>query len=94
MMQSDDGSEFSVWFTEHIGKMGISHRHIRVRKNNDNGHIERFNRTLQEECLNKVNYNPKSFQKAINGYLPYYNNERLHFGLKFLTPLEWLQAIG
>ncbi len=94
MIQSDHGSEFSVWFTEHTGKLGINHRHIRVRKNNDNGHIERFNRTLQEECLNKVNQNPKSFQKAINDYLPYYNNERLHFGLKFLTPLEWLQAIG
>jgi len=94
MIQSDHGSEFSTWFSEHLGKMGINHRHIRVRKSNDNGHIERFNRTIQEECLNKVNQNPKSFQKAINKYLPYYNNEWVHLGLQFLTPLEWLQAIG
>jgi len=94
MIQSDHGSEFSTWFTEHMGKLGISHRHIRVRKSNDNGHIERFNRTLQEECLNKVNFNPESFQRAINEYLPYYNNERLHLGLHFKTPLECVQAIG
>ncbi len=94
MIQSDHGSEFSAWFTEHLGKLGIAHRHIRVRKSNDNGHIERFNRTLQEECLNKVNQNPKSFQKAINIYMPYYNNERLHLGINFITPLEWVQAIG
>lgn len=94
MMQSDHGSEFSTWFTENIGKLGISHRHIRIRKSNDNAHIERFNRTLQEECLNTVNQNPKSFQKAINDYLPYYNNQRLHFGLNLSTPLEWLKAIG
>ena len=94
IMQSDHGSEFSVWFTENLGKLGINHRHIRVRKSNDNGHIERFNRTLQEECLNKVNQNPKAFQKAINEYLPYYNNERLHLGLKFKTPVECVQAIG
>ena len=94
MMQSDHGSEFSTWFTEHISKLGISHRHIRVRKPNDNGHLERFNRTLQEECLNKVNQNPKRFQEAIDEYLPYYNNQRLHLSLKFLTPHEWLQAIG
>jgi len=94
MMQSDHGSEFSIWFTEHLSKLGISHRHIRVRKSNDNGHIERFNRTLQEECLNKVNQNPKSFQKAINIYMPYYNKERLHLGIKFKTPLERVQAIG
>jgi len=94
MIQSDHGQEFSSWFTERVGKLEVAHRHSRVRKPNDNGHLERFNRTLQEECLNKVNQNPKSFQKAINEYLPYYNNDRLHLSLKFLTPHEWLQAIG
>jgi len=94
MIQSDHGSEFSVWFTEHIKKLGIAHRHSRVRKNNDNGHIERFNRTLQEECLDKVGQNPESFQKAINEYLPYYNNQRLHLGLNFKTPIECVQAAG
>ena len=88
MIQSDHGSEFSTWFTEHLNKLGISHRHIRVRKPNDNGHLERFNRTLQEECLNKVNQNPKRFQEAINIYMPYYNKERLHLGINYLTPLQ------
>ena len=88
MIQSDHGSEFSVWLTEHLKKLGIAHRHIRVRKSNDNGHIERFNRTLQEECLNKASYNPKSFQNAINIYMPYYNKERLHLGINFKTPQQ------
>jgi len=94
MLQSDHGSEFSVWFTEHVGKLGINHRHIRVRKSNDNGHIERFNRTIQEECLSKISQNPKSFQEAITDYIIYYNDQRLHLGINFLTPLEWLKAIG
>lgn len=94
MIQSDHGPEFSAWFTERLSKLSISHRHSRVRRPNDNGHIERFNRTLQEECLKKINQNPKRFQEAINKYLPYYNNQRLHLSLKFLTPHEWLQAIG
>jgi transposase InsO family protein len=94
MIQSDHGQEFSTWFTEHLIKSGSKHRHSRVRKPNDNGHVERFNRTLKEECLNKVSYNPKSFQKAINEYLPYYNKQRLHLGLNFKTPAECVQAIG
>ncbi|MEW5908042.1 MAG: integrase core domain-containing protein, partial [Patescibacteria group bacterium] len=66
-----------------------NHRHSRVRKANDNGHIERFNRTLKEECLNKVwPINPFVYQKAIDNYLPYYNNQRLHLGLNFRTPAE------
>jgi len=94
MIQSDHGQEFSTWFTENLGKLDIKHRHSRVRKPNDNGHVERFNRTLKEECLNKVNFNPKSFQKAIDEYLPYYNKQRLHLGLNFKTPVECVQAIG
>lgn len=95
MIQSDHGQEFSTWFTENLKKqLHITHRHSRVRKKNDNGHVERFNRTLEDECLYKVNCNPKRYQQAITEYLPYYNNERLHLGINFLTPLERLQAIG
>lgn len=87
MIQSDHGQEFSTWFTEHIQLLGLAHRHSRVRKKNDNAHIERFNRTLEDECLYKTCYNPKAYQKAIDAYLPYYNNERLHLGINYLTPL-------
>jgi len=89
-LQSDHGPEFSTYFSEQIG---LPHRHIRVRKPNDNAHLERFNRTLQEECLNNVYPSVKSYQKAISEYLPYYNNERLHLGLDFKTPIERSQAI-
>ena len=95
MIQTDHGSEFSCWFTEQVRKLGIAHRHSRVRQANDNGYIERFLRTLQEECLRKVYpVTPTSYQRAINAYLPYYNNQRLHLGLNFLTPLKCVQAIG
>lgn len=91
MLQSDHGSEFSTYFTEQIR---VSHRHSRVRQPNDNGHLERFNRTIQEECLNNVRINPRSYQRAIDEYLPYYNNERLHMSLNFKTPSECFQALG
>lgn len=88
MLQSDHGSEFSTWFTEHVKKQGVAHRHSRVRKPNDNGHLERFNRTLQEECLNKMPPLPAAYQSAIRSYLPYYNNQRLHLGINLKTPLQ------
>ena len=89
-LQTDHGPEFSTYFSDQIG---LPHRHIRVRKPNDNAHLERFNRTLQEECLNHVSPNPKSYQKAISEYLPYYNNERLHLGLNLKTPLNRFQGV-
>lgn len=46
--QSDHGPEFGKYFTR---KIQNRHRHSRIRKPNDNAHIERFNRTIQDELL-------------------------------------------
>lgn len=90
MIQSDHGSEFSQWFTTHAG---ITHRHSRVRKPNDNAHLERFNRTIQEECLYYLKQEPRIYQSAIRKYLPFYNNERPHLGLALKSPSKCFQAI-
>lgn len=88
MVQTDNGSEFSTYFTEHVRKQKLAHRHTRVRQSNDNAHIERFNRTIQEECLDKIYPSIPEYRKAIRKYLPYYNNERLHLSLNLLTPIQ------
>ena len=87
VIQSDHGSEFSQQFSEHVCSV---HRHSRVRRPNDNAHLERFNRTIQEECLDKADKTVNDFNKALKTYLPYYNEKRLHFGLKLQTPLQIL----
>ena len=90
VVQSDHGPEFTQWFTDQIGLLGIAHRHSRVRKSNDNAHIERFNRSIQEEALDKVPVDFRAYQKAVKHYLRYYNGERMHMGIDFLTPLQKL----
>lgn len=93
-IQSDHGSEFSQHFSERIK---IIHRHSRIRKPNDNSYLERFNRTLQEECLRNLPINVRIFNKAMSVYLNYYNRERLHMGINFQTPnqlIKCFQAIG
>lgn len=91
MIQTDHGSEFATWFTHSLKAKDIGHRHSRVRKPNDNAHIERFNRTIQEECLDRTAHTLKDFRVALNQYLKYYNSERLHMGLNYHTPMEVLR---
>jgi transposase InsO family protein len=91
-LQSDHGSEFSLWFTKRINEYGLAHRHSRVRTPSDNGHLERFNRTLQEECIGGIPRNLKAWRKEIPEYLRYYNNERPHMALEMKTPLEVMQS--
>ena len=46
VVRTDNGPEFGKWFTDHCR---TKHRHNHPRSPNENGHLERFNRTLQEE---------------------------------------------
>ena len=93
-IQSDNGAEFTQHFTERIKTL---HRHSRIRKPNDNSYIERFNRTLKEECLGNFQRDVTIFNRALPYYLEFYNTERLHMGIDFKTPnslVQCFQAIG
>jgi len=89
-IQSDHGSEFSKRFTKMLSASGYIHRHSRVRTPSDNGHLERFNRTLQDECLKQIPRSLKSWKKEIPEYLVWYNSKRPHMALGMKTPLEIL----
>lgn len=91
-LQSDHGPEFSKWFTKRLTEQGLAHRHSRVRTPNDNGHLERFNRTIQEECLARCGRSLSSWQRAIPEYLAFYNRERPHLALDMQSPLEVVQS--
>lgn len=86
MLQSDHGPEFSNWFVARISK---NHRYTRIGKPNDNAHIERVNRTIQEECLDKLPNNVSKINCELKKYLRYYNHERLHLSLNLKTPFQF-----
>lgn len=87
MLQSDHGPEFSNWFVSRAERM---HRYTRIGKPNDNAHIERFNRTLQEECLDVIPTDVRKMNRALKRYLPEYVGTRLHLGLGLKSPLQYL----
>ena len=92
-LQSDHGSEFSKWFTKRITESRLSHRHSRIRTPNDNAHLERFNRTIQDECVNRLPRNFRIWQKEIPEYLDWYNERRPHLGLGLKTPIQKIAEI-
>jgi transposase InsO family protein len=88
-IQTDNGPEWSTHFT---ARVQMRHRHSRVRRSNDNAHIERFNRTVQEKCLDTHPRTVHAYNLALKTYVPFYNNHRHHFGLNLDTPLQKLTA--
>jgi transposase InsO family protein len=99
MVQADNGPEFSRYFEQALRSGDTPVRHTRLGRPNDNAHIERFNRTIQEECLGNTIYysTPRThIQGKLDTYLHYYNYKRVHLGLQYRTPatvaFEMLQS--
>jgi len=94
MVQADNGPEFGRYFAQVLKGNGALTRHSRLGRPNDNAHIERFNRTIQEECLGRsISYKTatKQLQAKLSNYLAFYNHERVHLGIQYRTPAEMLQ---
>lgn len=94
MVQADNGPEYSRFFEQTMQRAGITTRHSRLHRPNDNAFIERFNRTVQTECIGYY-WNrsvPLPFQQAkLTAYLEYYNTKRVHLGIQMQTPAGMLQ---
>ena len=93
-VQADNGPEFSKNFEELLKAQGTTVRHSRVRRPNDNAHIERFNRTIQEECIGSTNPFSKELYGKVANYLAYYNEERLHLSLECRTPASVAKVLN
>lgn len=91
MVQADNGPEYGRHFEELLQVSGTKVRHSRVRRPNDNAFIERFNRTIQEECTGSHSPKDPDIQRKVLTYLAFYNDERVHLGLQCRTPREMLQ---
>lgn len=94
MVQSDNGPEFSQYFEQHLQRQGTQTRHSRLHRPNDNAHIERFNRTIQDECIGyhwRRSVPLPRQQEKLTAYLDYYNNDRVHLGIQMRTPAGMLQ---
>lgn len=89
-LQTDNGVEFGEKLKFGLNKEHIRLRRIRVGRPNDNAHIERFNRTIQEECFSGTLPKPETIADQISEYLQYYNYERPHLALNCLTPSQYL----
>src|ERR1700693_2614612 len=68
MVQCDNGPEYSRHFEVRLHAYRIQTRHSRLHRPNDNAHIERFNRTIQEECLGTT-LNSKTANRQVQARL-------------------------
>lgn len=91
--QTDNGSEFHKYFCEYLEEKRIAHYWNYPGQPYKNGHIEKYNRTIQEEfvdwneiLLSDVN----EFNRKLMDWLVWYNTERYHWSLNLISPVDYL----
>ena len=91
ILRSDNGLVFgSKSFSKITRRAGIRQEYITPYTPEQNGMIERWFRTLKEECLWKNNFKTiEKARKAIDRFVLEYNHNRPHRALGMLTPSEW-----
>jgi putative transposase len=52
------------------------------------GKIERYHRTMKNSILLENYYSPEELERALNEFINYYNNNRLHESLGNLAPVD------
>ena len=91
---SDNGTEFASVWEESLTEFGklllekdILHRTTAAYYPQGNGKAEAFIKTLDREVLRRQTFDTlQQLQAALDRYLVYYNNYRLHSGLGWQTP--------
>lgn len=82
---TDNGSEFMKHFEEELKRLHMVHYHTYPQTPKMNAHVERFNRTIQDEF---VDYHmpelatPDLFNRKLVDYLVWYNTDRVHYAFQ------------
>ncbi len=90
VLRSDNGSQpCSKKFVEYLGSVGVQGQYTGYDSPDDNAYVERVFRTIKEEEVWPNEYDSfAEAHEAIEDYVNYYNDERIHSALAYRTPNE------
>jgi putative transposase len=91
VLRSDNGSQpCSRKFTEFISRCGIKGQYTGYDAPDQNAFVERVIRTIKEEAVWPYIYDIfTDAHQAMDDYMNYYNNERPHSALGYMSPNEF-----
>ena len=92
-IQTDNGSEFHKYFRDYLKEQKIIQYWNYPGRPYRQGHIEKYNRTIQEEFIDRNEIlleDTERFNEKLVDWLLWYNTERYHWGLNLTSPVDYL----
>lgn len=89
---SDNGPQFIARdFKAYVRERGMDHVKTSPYYPESNGKIERYHRTLKNECIRpKTPLSLEDAQRVVAEFVDYYNDVRLHSAIGYVTPMDRL----
>lgn len=92
-IRSDNGSCYvSREFREVLAQNGLTHQRIKPHCPEENGLVERSNRTLREALEQTEFANRQQAEEALGKIIAWYNEQRLHRALGYLRPVNYYRG--
>lgn len=88
VFHTDRGIEYAAGaFKERIAELGFTQSMNRPGKVTDNAFIESFFHSMKSEIYHGCRFNTdEQIRNALKSYLPFYNSDRLHSSLDYVSP--------
>ena len=93
-LRSDNGCHYGAKvFKDEIKRLGIKHTRTMVNTPKGNAVIERFFRSLKEECVWQQKFhNFEQAEKAVDAWVTHYNTRRPHQAIGYQTPADFYKG--
>ena len=87
------GTEYAATaFKERLAELGFRQSMNRPGKMTDNAFIESFFHSMKSEIYHGLRFiDDDEIRHAVNSYMPFYNQDRLHSSLHYVSPATFEQ---
>ena len=92
-IRNDNGTQLVCnTVEEFLAMMNIGHERIHPQTPKEDAHIESFNSILEREVIRRFEFDSFGDAEAtINRFVAFYNSERIHSAIGYVTPKEMYQ---
>ncbi len=96
VFHSDLGIEYAAFaYRDQLARRGIVQSMNRPGKMNDNAHMESFFHSMKAEQIHGMKFdNDQQLHRALQSYIAFYNQQRIHSSLRYLPPAAFEQQKG
>jgi putative transposase len=96
VFHTDRGIEYAAGaFTQRIAQLGFTQSMNRPGKVTDNAFVESFFHSLKAEAFHGNRFNQdEEVAGVLRSYLPFYNRDRLHSSLNYVSPATYEQRLA